>query len=331
VPRLRRTAVLVALALAALPAGPAAADDNDLVLSRLAEVVRDGAGVPIDAVGDSLAFRALASELGVVLAPRLGEPADTLGFGGFALTADMAFTSISSDAAHWRALESSPAPGEAGVSHGNSVMTTVGVFAKKGIWLPLPSFEVGLGAVHLLRSRTWAAQAYGKLALHEGYHDLVIPSLALRGGVSRMMGQSELNLTIASIDAVVSKDFGVAGTFRLTPYLGWNWLVVIARSEVVDATPEVDSLAMPADRNADFVFVDQDDIVRDRFVAGLKLKYYVLTFGLEAAVARAGRSTDDRAGTDAICGMTDRPTSFCDSPDTAARQTTITATIGADF
>lgn len=321
---------LVALATTLATAAPAWADDNDLVMSRLGDVVRDADGAVIDAVGDNQAFRSLASELGVVLAPRLGEPADTLGWGGFALTADLAFTSIASDAAYWRALESSPAPGETGVTHGDSLLTTVGVFAKKGLVLPLPSFEVGLGAVHLASSRMWAAQAYGKLALHEGYHGWVLPSVALRGGISRMMGQSELNLTVGSIDAVISKDLGIGGTFRLSPYLGWNWLIVVARSEVVDATPDVDASQMPADRNATFVFVDQDAILRDRFVAGAKLTFHVVTVGLEAAVARAGTSVDDR-GTDMTCDPDGAPTSACDARDRAGRQTTFTLSLGADF
>ena len=152
---MRRPAALFALTSCALWTGPAAADENDLVMSRLATVVRDDQGGAIDAIGDNRAFRSLASELGVVLAPRLNEPADTLGFGGFALTADLAVTQISGEAAYWRALEGSPGTG--GDPAGPGQLTTASVFAKKGIWLPLPSFELGLGAVHILRSSMWAA------------------------------------------------------------------------------------------------------------------------------------------------------------------------------
>jgi hypothetical protein len=322
-------ALLVVVALA--DPRPAAADDNDLVLSRLGRLVRDQDGQPLDAVGDNQAFRSLASELGVVLAPRFSDGADTLGWNGFAVTADLAFTNISADRGFWRALESSPAPNEPNVEHGSSVMTTVGVFAKKGLWLPIPSFEFGVGAVHLLRSRIWSAQAFAKVALHEGFHDLPLPSFALRGGVSRMTGSSDLNLTSIALDAIASKDFGVGGTFRITPYAGAELLLVVARSEVIDATPDIDPLMEPVDRNADFAFVDQDTIIRTRFVAGGTLTYSVLRVGLEAAIARAGRSTDDRAGTSLPCDDATSPTSACDARDGAGRQTTFTVTVGADF
>jgi hypothetical protein len=216
------------------------------------------------------------------------------------------------------------------MDHGHDLLTTVGVFARKGIWLPLPSFELGLGAVHILRSSIWAAQASAKVALREGYHDSPWPSVALRAAVSRMIGQSEFNLTIGSVDVLLSKDLGVAGTFKLSPYLGWSWLLILARSELIDATPEVDALAEPADRNADFLFVDQDAIHRQRVVAGAKLTYSVITVGLEAAISQAGSSTDDRAGT-VMCGATAAPTADCDAEDAAARQTTITANVGATF
>lgn len=302
----------------------ATADSNDLVLSRLGDI--SGTGV----VGSNAEFRALASELGVVMAPRLSEPADTLGFGGFEFSADLAFTSINNSASYWRVLESSP--GESG-THGDSSMTTTGLFVKKGIWLPLPSFEVGVGAVHLGQSRLWASQAYLKFALHEGYHDLPLPSLAVRGGVSRMMGSEQLDLTIVSIDGVISKDFGVAGMFQVSPFLGWNWLIIVPRSEVIDKTPHIDARNEPMDSRMNFVFSDQDDIYRNRFFLGGKLKYYIFTMTLEAAFALKGSSTDDRRGTDLDCRDVDpaSPSADCDAVDTAKAQSTLTATIGLDF
>jgi hypothetical protein len=146
-----------------------------------------------------------------------------------------------------------------------------------------------------------------------------------------MLGQSELNLTVASVDLVASKDFGVGGTFRLSPYLGANLLVAFARSEVIDATPDVDALEMPVDRNADFAFVDQEAITRQRGFLGAKLTYAVLTAGLEIALARRGRSTDDRAGTSTDCADAAAPTTACDARDRAGRQVTVTATLGAEF
>lgn len=326
IPRVWAIAVCLVIASAAAP-GTARAGDNDLVLSRLGFVDASGE----DVVGSNLQFRALASELGVALAPRLTEPADTLGFGGFQFSADLGFTSINDDEAYWRALEGSPDPENPNAEHGDGFLPTVGLFVRKGIWLPLPSFEMGLGAVHLIDSRMWAAQGYAKFALHEGYHDLPLPSVAVRGGASRVMGSSQLDLTIASIDVSLSKDFGIAGTTRITPYAGWNWLIIVPRSEVVDKTPHIDSRMMPGDSNMNFVFKDQDDILRNKLFFGAKIKYYVFVLGLEAGFAFAGTSTDDRSGTDATCERGTPITSFCDSPDISGLQSTFVTTVALDF
>ncbi len=324
-------AALVALLALAGGARAALAGDNDLVLSRLANVVVDGDGDPIDAVGDSGEFRSLASELGVVLAPRLTHPADTLGFGGFQFTADVALTRVHTDRPYWRALAGSPDPADPSAAHGDDYMTTIGLFARKGIWLPAPSFEVGMGAVHLAGSSMWAGQLYAKLALVEGYHGLLLPSVALRGGASRMMGSDQLDLTVASIDLSISKEVGIGGTFNAAPYLGWDWLIVIPRSEVIDKTPHIDSVAEPTDAAMDFTFVDQDDIMRYRLFCGVLIRYYVFTLGLEGAIALAGSSVDDRAGSDMNCADAPGPTADCDAHDQAGGQASFTLTAGFDF
>ncbi|HEU4734784.1 MAG TPA: hypothetical protein VFT22_43130 [Kofleriaceae bacterium] len=332
-------ALVLALVPAALLAGiagaprRAAADPNDLVLSRLATRIT-GAGGQLDSVvGQNLEFRALASQLGVVLAPHLLTPADTLGFGGFQFDVDVSQTSIDSTQPYWRARAGSPDPsGENRVANGPSVLRTVGVFAHKGLWFPVPSFEIGVGAVHLIDSSTWTAQLYGKIGLQEGYHELPIPSLAVRGAVSRMMNQRELDLTVASLDITASKHFGIGGTWRLDPFIGWNLLFIIPRSEVIDATPNVDPLnpGDEMDANNNFVFKDQSTIYRQRLLVGAKFQYYVVQLTVEAQLALAGSSVDDRAGTSDPCqpGST---TSNCDAKDIAAAQTTLSVSAGVDF
>ena len=324
-PRARLFAV-AALSLCA--AGPASAGDNDLVLSRLGDVLVSG-GTPVGAVGSNEDFRSLASELGVVLAPRLAEPADTLGLAGFQFAADVGWTRVHSGRRYWRALAGSSDP--AGSDHGGDFMNTIGLFARKGIWLPAPSFELGLGAVHLVDSGLWAAQGYAKAALLEGYHDLAIPSLALRGGLSRMMGSSELELTVLSLDASASKSFGVAGIANVSPYAGWNALIIVPRSEVIDKTPHVDMRVDPGDASMNFVFADQANIFRHRLFGGVKVKHYIISLSLEAALALRGRSDDDRDGTDLSCNDVSAPTADCDSRDRSGQQLGLSATLGLDF
>jgi hypothetical protein len=312
----------IALAIIAAMAMPASADPNDLVLSRLGTRITDPNGALTGVIGENLEFRSLASQLGVVLAPHLLTPADTVGFSGFQMTVDYASTSIDSEASYWRARESGT----------SSMMNTVGFFVRKGMWFPVPSFEVGAGATHLVGSNIWAAQFYAKLALVEGYHQLPIPSVSFRAAVSRMMSQRELDLTVASIDVMVSKHFGVGGTWRFDPFAGWDVLLIVPRSEVIDPTPTFDPLVMgnEADSQLNFVFKDQDNIVRQRFVAGAKLQYYIFQLTIEASFAAKGKSVDDRAGTSDQC-MPGSTTTNCDAKDTAASQRTLSVSLGVDF
>ncbi len=316
--RLRGLVWMLVAVLAAAP-GLARADDNDLVLARLAARTVGGNGMVTGVTPDNSAFRSLASALGVVLAPHLLTPADTLGFGGFQFTVDATTTTIDGAAPYWRALESAKDPTGTTGPFGPSSMSTVGFFVRKGLWLPVPSFEVGAGAVHLGGSSAWTGQLYTKLALVEGYHQLPIPSIAVRGAVSRLMTQRELDLTVASFDVNVSKHIGVRGTWRLDPYVGYNVLAIIPRSEVLDPTPNIDPLAPgnQDDAKLNFVFKDQNDIYRNRFYGGVKMQYYVVQLTLEAIFASAGSTNDDRASIMA--------------KDTTKAQRTLSLTAGFDF
>jgi hypothetical protein len=324
-----RRALILAFVLAPRAA---AADVNDLVLSRLAVQTDDGNG-GIKFVPQNAELRALSSQLGVVLAPHMLTPADTIGFGGFQFTVDYASTTIDPTAAYWRAREGSPDPaGTGNVAHGPSALNTVGFFVRKGMWFPVPAFEFGGGAVHLVDSNIWTGQLYAKLALHEGYHQLPLPSIAVRGAVSRMMNQRELDLTVVSLDAMVSKHVGIGGTWRFDPFLGWNVLLIIPRSEVIDPTPQVDPLVMgnEADSQLNFVFKNQQNILRNRFVFGAKLQYYIFQLTLEGSIALAGTSIDDRSGTNDPC-MPQSLTTNCDAKDSAKQQRTLSMSLGLDF
>jgi hypothetical protein len=306
----------------------AAADPNDLVLSRLATRIVNTSGQLTGVVGQSLEFRALASQLGVVLAPHLLTPADTLGFGGFQFDVTASQTTIDGKQPYWRALAGAdPAGGT-----GPKMLRTIGLFAHKGLWFPVPSFELGVGAVHLVDSTTWTGQVYAKVALHEGYHGFPLPALAVRGAVSRMMNQRELDLTVASLDVTISQHFGIAGTWRFDPFVGWDLLMIIPRSEVIDATPNIDPLQMGSemDINNNFVFRDQATIYRNRLLGGAKFQYSVVQLTVEVQYAFAGNSVDDRLGTSTVC-LPGSATTDCDAADTANGQTTVSVSAGVDF
>lgn len=267
------TVGLCVLAAAMLTASTARADRNDLTLQRIIgpPAVPGMFNDPTDPTRQSM-YKSLMSELGVVIAPRFLTPADTLGYSGFQLAFETSFTQISNTQDFWQ-------KGAEKVSGG--FLPTISVMARKGIWLPLPGFEIGAGATKVIDSSMYAVQGYAKLALHEGFHDWAIPSLSLRGAVSHLLGSPQVDLTVVSIDATVSKSFGIAGTVTLDPYVGAGTLLGIVRGQVIDTTPGVDAFAdgpNSNDINANTTFPDPDTIVRWRIYAGFRLVYAFLAF-----------------------------------------------------
>lgn len=318
----RALVLLLALSGSLLAARTARADRNDLRLINLCDTSQgNGCGwvtqtatrttVVLDPTANTR-FRSLMSELGVVVAPRLQVPADTLGFAGIQLSADVDFTQISSGKSFWNGVEG-VAPNNPSLSRPSSWLTTVGAFARKG--LPA-SFEVGAGAVNVLQSGMWSLQGYLKFALNEGFHDLPLPSLAVQAGLSDLLGTDQVDLRVYSFDVVVSKGFGIAGTWRLEPYLGWDQLLISASSGVVDATPDCDAATVAmtnpanasavaslprscqaqagtqADLGANFRFPSQSLITRSRWFGGAKLKLWKLFVVGQFAYTTAGGSRD---------------------------------------
>lgn len=290
---------------------PAARDLAGGTLSECSWVNRDPTGrvtgVSLNAEAESR-FRSLMSELGMVMAPSVVSPADTIGFAGFQLSVELGMTRIDKDADYWDGVKG-VAPQSRLTARPDAWLTTVGMFVRKGIWLPLPSMEVGAGFVHLLQSQMIAYQAYAKLALLEGFQTWPLPSVAVRAGLSHVTGTAQARLDVASFDVLASKSFGVGGTFRLEPFGGWSYILIKAKSGIIDATPGCDGFisgtggaggafcgpsAMDNDLAANFQFRDQKSILRQRFFGGLKLKFAAVFAAAQYEYIPAGRSRDER-------------------------------------
>jgi hypothetical protein len=315
----------------------ARADKNDLNLANLCQTT--GATATTQGTNSCLdptsldynsaqsRYRSLMSELGVVVAPRLMTPADTLGYAGFQFSAELGITSINnnrkvngdaSGIAYWNGIEGVTAS-DPNAARPSSSLTTVGGFVRKGLWFPLPAVEIGAGAVDILGSHMYAMQGYAKIALQEGFHDWVLPSFAVRGSASQLLGTSQANLTVWGVDVLMSKAFSIGGTARIEPYLGWNFLFIDARSGVIDTTPGCDAYAqhmtasgaLPPgtcqaadngtwnDLNKNFTFASQDVITRSRWFAGFKLKLSVVFVAAEFDFVQAGSSTSNNTKVDA--------------------------------
>ncbi|EDM75430.1 hypothetical protein PPSIR1_04318 [Plesiocystis pacifica SIR-1] len=224
------------------------------------------------------------------MAPRPVDPADSLGLSAFAVSADIGINTLSGGEAFWADTSSGA----------DNVAPSLQVMGRKGLW---PGLEIGAGATHLFDSRMWTISGYGKIAIHEGFHHTPIPSIAVRGMFSRLLGSRDLDLTTVSADASISHVFGVGKTFSITPYAGYQALMIFARTGVLDATPGHDEFSdgpQPCENGEDdctnrgeMVFRQQDVILRHRPFVGVRFIFSVLRVGLEAMFVPGGSTTSD--------------------------------------
>jgi len=238
-------------------------------------------------------YRSLMSELSAVMAVPVLEPADTTGYSGFHFSFDVNATSISQNNAYWSGyLQNGGNRAMAGVRHvSGGFLPVASLMLRKGVWfLPLPFFpslEFGFGASNLLQSSIYGLNGYLKFAIHEGYHDVYVPSIAVRASVSRISGTPQVDLTILTVEGIISKAFGAGGTMTFEPYLGGGALFSIVRSQVIDTAPNVDLYRGPSPPNPNFtmsdalsqkiVFPTQDNIMRWRVFAGLNMHYAIVS------------------------------------------------------
>lgn len=288
-------------------------------------------------IPDNAAFRSLMSEMGVLFAPNILSPADTQGFSGFNMSVEFGFTGVNPKKVSndpnginhwfWRAAESvSPKAFEDGDISGDShtartnrdiianelpssIAPTVTVMARKGLWLPVPSFELAAGIKHLIHSRMWAPIVMAKISVHEGFQGWPLPAFAVRGSGVRVVGSPDFNLSIAGIDFSISKHIGIASTWNLTPYVGYQLLWIVADSEVLDATPAVDAMdqtiknaqgdpfqynrCMVSDCNGNFTFADQANITRHRVFFGARINFYIASLLVEYSLFASGGKSDE--------------------------------------
>ena len=99
----------------------------------------------------------------------------------------------------------------------------------------------------------FALQGYAKLALQEGFHDWALPSFAVRGSASQLLGTDQVDMTVFGFDVLISKAFSIGRHGADRAVRGWNVLFIDARSGVIDATPgvrrvRVQHAAAPAQR-----------------------------------------------------------------------------------
>ncbi len=202
---------------------------------------------------NNAAFRNYISELGFAIAPTAFHPARTTGVGGFALTFDASFTKINADGAtkdgtqYWHKGTQGDLGGD-GKSYPkenatpDSLLQIYSLKARKG--LPL-GFELTGSLGFIANSSLWVGGADVRWALMEGFRTGVLgylPDISFGSGVRTVTGTSKFHLTAVGVDAQLSKPFTVADSAILTPYVGYQRVIIFGDAVILDATPNTDAL-----------------------------------------------------------------------------------------
>jgi hypothetical protein len=277
---------------------------------------------------DNASFKRLISQYAFAFAPTSMHPARTTGYGGFHLALQADYTSISSDKSYWKdgtRGSVDPASGASAKRNGSpsSFLQLYSLQFRK-------SFGFGLEVAGIVgfmpKTSIVSGGADVRFSLLEGFRKGiggVLPDVAVGAGVRTITGTPQIQLTVASLDAVVSKPLPLQDAMVLTPYLGYQYLWIFGDSGLVDLTPGTDALrycnyagqdvpgvgadarthtgkpvcngGSPLDFNNNVVFKPAR-LERHRLLFGLNYRYEVLMLGgqfLIDAVPPADAQNDD--------------------------------------
>ncbi|MBM4389428.1 MAG: hypothetical protein FJ088_16955, partial [Deltaproteobacteria bacterium] len=175
---------------------------------------------------------------------------------------EISFAAINSGAEYWKKGAVDP----------SGTATTMQIHLRKG--LPY-SLEFGGVVTHLFTSRLWGIGLELKWALQEGFK--YIPDIAVLFNVNTVLGNHELAMLTIARSVLISKSFGIAGLFTVTPYAGYNWQYINSSSFVL-STYAPDKNGVSAWRN--FVIPQQS---QDAHIAliGFTLKATLISLGAE--------------------------------------------------
>jgi hypothetical protein len=190
---------------------------------------------------DEDAFKRLVNQYGMALAPTAMYPAHTTGYGGFEIALEGAYTTIDPSQSYWQKGTrgpSDPTTGQAATSNASppSVLQLYSLRIRKGFGMGL---ELGSQFGFMPNSSIITGGVDGRWALLEGF--TYLPDLAFAGAVRTMTGSSQVQITVPSIDVVLSKRITIAGSGRLTPWIGFQYLFLLGNSGAIDFTPATDA------------------------------------------------------------------------------------------
>jgi hypothetical protein len=205
----------------------------------------DATGRPRCTTKDRL-FKRFVNQLSFAFAPTAMHPARTTGYGGFHFGLEAAYTDINEAANYWklgtRGDDADNAPTESMQNDDPaSFLQLYSLKARKGLGFGL---ELGANVGFMPQTSIAAAGADVRMAVLEGFRKGIpgyIPDLGVGGGVRTITGTPQLQMTIASLDAQISKPIPIASSVVLTPWVGYQYLWVFGDSGTIDLTPKTDA------------------------------------------------------------------------------------------
>ncbi len=219
----------VACVMLAWPS-PASANPMDVTLSRFVTEPCGDLGLPnCEDVVDTEGFRNISRDLGFAMAPVLLVSVEAPGYSGFYTGLEGQVTIIDKDADYWiKGTEEQKPAGALFLS---------AIHARKG----LPgSLELGSTLGYMAQTEQVVLGVDIRFSPFQGWRKGVggaFPDISIRGSVTNLMGEDELNLTVVGVDASLSYAITIMQQATLTPYFAYQFLWIIADAEVVDATP----------------------------------------------------------------------------------------------
>lgn len=199
---------------------------------------------------DEDSWARLMSELGGSMIPNSLAPARTLGYGGFYMGIDTWITGVDGNSRHW----SLGTEGDDGAGTETCADFDTGLgcnrFAPSALFWTRAQlrkgfpfgFELGTSFSYLWNSQLFAWGLEIRWAIIEGW-DFPVPDVAVRGQVNTLVGDAEFNMTVPSIDVVVSERIAISRSAVLTPFVAGQVAFIFADSELIDFTPGTDAYA----------------------------------------------------------------------------------------
>lgn len=204
-------------------------------------------GTSVACSPDNVSFKRLMSQYAFAFAPTAMHSARTTGYGGFHLSLEADYTSISSDKSYWKngtqgAVDPSNGASSTSNSSPQSLLQLYSLKFRK-------SFGFGLEVTGIVGFMPKTSIISGgsdvRLSLLEGFRTGlggILPDVAVGGGVRTITGTPQFQLTVASLDAQISKPLPIQDSQVLTPYVGYQYVWIFADSGLIDLTPGTDAL-----------------------------------------------------------------------------------------